>query len=137
MCPASIEWPSPPDGVKSSNKFDDAELKQVIHDLTNNNSGVWFSKITPPDELPQMDELPEFIWKDIIEDQQDNLEAVPEEPTESYRKMALKHLTSVRDARNRVRPESLTPLSDLPMGIKRKTIKNWVFYGVTDKNRVP
>jgi hypothetical protein len=77
--------------------------------------------------------LPEFIQQDIIEQHQENLAAIPDEPTESYQQKVLDYYKSVRDARSRVRPESLTQLSDLPNGITRKTKKNWVFYRETDE----
>lgn len=132
MDSSTIEWPSPPNGMGKAERFDDKELNLLINAL-HEDSTDWFSKITPPNEPPQLEGLPEFIQQDIIEKHQENLEATPEEPTESYRQKALDYHTSVRDARNRVRPDSLTKLPNLPIGITRNTQKDWVFYGVTDE----
>jgi len=133
MTLSSIDWPSTPEGVRNAHTFDDAELNQLIDDVSDGDSPVWFSKITPPDKPPQMEELPKIVQQDILEDHKNNLNAAPEDPTKSYRKKVLQYLISMRDARNTVRPESLTSLSDLPTGITRKTTENWVFYGVTDE----
>jgi len=133
MTQSSIDWPSSPDGIRSAHRFHDAQLNQLIGEISESNSTSWFSMITPREEPPRVEGLPEIVQEDILKEHQENLDATPEEPTDSYRKTALEYLKSMRDARNSVRPESLTPLSDLPTGITRRTTEDWIFYEVTEE----
>lgn len=133
MADSNFKWPTAPAGVGSANRFGDQELNEIITALNEGDSDVWFPKCVPPEEPQNLDRLPEIVRQDVLEDHRENLASAPDEPTQSYRETCLEYLTEDLDARRSVLPESLTPLEDLPKGISRQTMRNWVFYGVTDE----
>lgn len=133
MKESDMDWPSAPTGIKNAGNFSDYELAELIEELRDAEQNDWFSKVTPCEDPPQVDHLPEIVQEDVLDDHREDLKKAPDEPTEEYRKTALEYFDSVETSRTKVRPDSLNPLEELPSGIERKTKRKWVFYGVTEE----
>lgn len=120
----NAEWPNTPTGVRIPSGGD-ARLRSIYQAIQDDNADRWFTAVQPPDSpSPQVASLPGY-------DHEEELEAVPEEPTEEYRQRAMEYLGEVIDAKEKVRPPSLSPADELPGGIIRKTSKSWIHYHTT------
>jgi len=102
--------PSPPSGVGDLHVQpgleNDAGLRTLQDTLESELSDEAFDKVT------------QFADKD----------AVPAEPSAEYRERVLEYVTECITYRERIRPESLRELDELPDGISRTTAGGWVWY---------
>ena len=118
-------WPSRPIGVRVIDQLTDRELDQLADDLRGD-KGDWFETIRPPKSTgPHEDMEPDY-------DHEAALSAAPSEPVEEYRQQAIEYVEAVLAAREKIRPNSLRQLSELPAGIDRHTSGGWVWYKATD-----
>jgi len=122
-----IVWPTPPIGIRSVSPFDDATLEQLLGSLKKNDTEDWFELVQSPENPSPLEaQLPDY-------DHDAELAAVPAELTEEYREQAIEYIGAVIEVREKVRPDSLRPVSELPEGISRFTSRHWVWYRVNDQ----
>lgn len=126
MGQTDISWPTRPEGITFVGRFPDSGLQQLAELLRVDERSQWYELIQPP-ETPGLIEaqLPDY-------DHEAEIAAVPDEPTDEYRQQALDYVEAVLETRERLRPESLRLVSDLPDGIGRTTSRYWVRYHTTD-----
>jgi hypothetical protein len=126
MNQADVSWPTAPTGIAPVGRVSDPELRELARLLREDSTSEWFERVKPPkNPHPTVTKLPDY-------DHEEELAAVPEEPTESYRQQALEYVEGVIEARDSVRPDSLQSASELPDGISRSTSRQWVWYHTTD-----
>jgi len=98
-----------------------------LADALRTDEGNWFDRICPRESPGLLDDMA----KD--NDQEAELTAVPDEPTEEYRQQALDYIEEILTARDNAQPDSLRPLDKLSDGITRRTSRNWVWYSETSE----
>ena len=126
MNQADVSWPPTPTGIAPVGRVSDPELRELARLLREDSTSEWFERVKPPkNPHPTVTKLPDY-------DHEEELAAVPEEPTENYRQQALEYVEGVIEARDSVRPDSLQSASELPDGISRSTSRGWVWYHTTD-----
>lgn len=126
MNQTDVSWPTAPTGIAPVGRVSDPELRELARLLREDSTSQWFERVKPPkNPHPTVTKLPDY-------DHEEELAAVPEEPTENYRKQALEYVEGVIEARDSVRPDSLQSASELPDGISRSTSRGWVWYHTTD-----
>lgn len=117
-----VSWPTRPTGITSVGHLVDSALLEIADLLEADQRPQWFEMVRPPETPnPTVAQLPDY-------DHEAELAAVPEEPTDAYRKPALDYFKAVIEARANVRPDSLRSMSEVPDGIKRRTTRPWVWY---------
>ena len=126
MDQADVSWPTAPTGVAPVGRISDPALRDLAGLIQEDGTSQWFEMVKPPKKPhPTVTKGPDY-------DHEEELAAVPKEPTENYRQQALKYVEGVIEARDTVRPDSLQPASELPEGISRSTSRHWVWYHTTD-----
>jgi hypothetical protein len=102
--------PDAPPGVRDLNSLPWLPSDSRLHEL----------RSTLRDELTDavFDDLSKLLPPD---------EPAPE-PTDDYRARALSYVDTCLDYRDRIRPDSLRELADLPEDVTRTTVGNWVWY---------
>lgn len=126
MDQADVSWPLAPTGIAPVGRFSDPALRDLAGLIQEDSRPRWFELVKPPKRPhPTVTKGPDY-------DHEEELAAVPEEPTDSYQQKALEYIEAVIEARDSVRPDSFQPASELPDGIGRSTSCHWVWYHTTD-----
>lgn len=126
MGQTDISWPTRPEGITSVGRFSDAALQQLADLLRADERSQWYELIQPPETPgPTEAQLPDY-------DHEAEIAAVPDQPTDAYRQQALDYVEAVIETRERLCPDSLRLISELPDGIGRRTSRHWVWYHTTD-----
>lgn len=126
MDQTEIPWPTAPTGLAPMRRVSDPGLRDLAR-LIQENDDRWFEQVKPP-KVPHP-----TVAKGPNYDHEEELAAVPEEPTDSYRQQALEYVKAVIKARETVRPDSLQSDSELSDSISRSTSRYWVRYHTTDQ----
>lgn len=86
MNQADVSWPTAPTGIAPVGRVSDPELRELARLLREDSTSEWFERVKPPkNPHPTVTKLPDY-------DHEEELAAVPEEPTESYRQQALEYV---------------------------------------------
>lgn len=126
MTPSTSSWPDRPRGI-FINTESDKQTEELREKLQSGIDAQWFDQVRPPENPGPMTDLRSDY------DHEAERKAAPSEPTEEYRKEALEYVTSILDVKERLRPNSLRELSELPTGVTRQTSLSWVYYRTTTK----
>lgn len=109
-------------GIRPADQLNDGELALLDQALRSGDSKQWFEQVQPPSTPhPLLTQLPDY-------DHEEELAAVPDRPTSTYRAKATEYIEATIETRQSVRPDSLRPLSELPEGVCRRTTRHWVWY---------